>query len=103
MIHVIRSFSDKTTEKIFGSKELTRKEIRAFGRLNFQKAYDRLQVLHLATERDLLAAVSLHYHRLEKGRYSIDADSRKSPWRITFEWENEDLTNVKLVKIEDTH
>jgi len=100
---VIRSFSDKTTEKIFGNQELTRKKIRAFGLLNLQKAYDRLQVLHLATERDLLAAVSLHYHRLGKARYSIDADSRKSPWRITFEWENEELTNVKLVKIEDTH
>jgi len=100
---VIRSFSDKPTEKIFGNEELTRKEIRAFGLLNIQKAYDRLQVLHFASERDLLASVSLHYHRLGKGRYSIDADSRKSPWRITFEWENEELTNVKLVKIEDTH
>ena len=100
---MIRSFSDKPTEKIFGNEELTRKEIRAFGLLNIQKAYDRLQVLHFASERDLLASVSLHYHRLGKGRYSIDADSRKSPWRITFEWENEELTNVKLVKIEDTH
>jgi len=100
---VIRSFSDKPTEKIFGNEELTRKEIRAFGLLNIQKAYDRLQVLHFASERDLLASVSLHYHRLGKGRYSIDADSRKSPWRITFEWENKELTNVKLVKIEDTH
>ncbi len=100
---MIRSFSDRTTEKIFGHQELTRKEVRAYGQLNFQKAYDRLQVLHLATERDLLAAVSLHYHRLGKGRYSINADSRKSPWRITFEWENEELTDVALVKIEDTH
>ena len=100
---MIRSFSDKPTEKIFGNEELTRKKIRAFGLLNFQKAYDRSQVLHLDTERDLLAAVSLHYHRLGNGRYSIDADSRKSPWRITFEWENEELTNVELVKIEDTH
>jgi plasmid maintenance system killer protein len=100
---VIRTFSDKPTEKIFGREELTRKEIRAPGLLNIQKAYDRLQVLHLATERDHLAAVSLHYHGLGKGRYSIDADSRKSPWCITFECENEELTNVKLVKIENTH
>ena len=103
MFRAFRSFLDKPTGKIFESEELTRKEIRAFGFLNIQKAYDRLRVLHLATERDLLAAVSLHYHRLGKGRYSIDADSRKSPWRITFEWENEELTNVELVKIEDTH
>ena len=100
---MIRSFSDRTTEKIFGREELTGKEVRAFGQLNFQKAYDRLQILHFATERDLLAAVSLHYYRLGKSRYSIDADSRKSPWRITFEWENKELTDVALVKIEDTH
>lgn len=100
---MIRSFSSKATEKIFGNEKLSRKEIQAFGQLDFQKAYDRLQILHFATERDLLASASLKYHRLGKGRYSIDADSRRSPWRITFEWDDDELANVKLVKIEDTH
>jgi len=36
-------------------------------------------------------------------RYSIDADSRKSLWRITFEWEDDEMKDVLLVKIEDTH
>ena len=36
-------------------------------------------------------------------RHSIDADSRKSQWRITFQWENSQMKNVQLVKIEDTH
>lgn len=100
---MILSFSDKTTEKIFKGVELTRKEIRALGQLNFDKAYDRLEALHFATEKILLNLVTLHYHRLGSGRYSIDADSRRSPWRITFEWDNDELTDVKLVKIEDTH
>lgn len=100
---MIRSFSDKTTEKIFHSLELSRKEVRAFGKLDFQKAYERLRILHFATEKDLLCAVSLKYHGLGGKRYSIDADSRRSPWRITFEWDNDELTDVRLVKIEDTH
>jgi hypothetical protein len=37
------------------------------------------------------------------GRSSIDADSRKSKWRITFTWENDEAKDVCLVKIEDTH
>jgi plasmid maintenance system killer protein len=45
-----------------------------------------------------------HYHRLSGSvRFSIDADARNSPWRITFQWENEEMTDVELVKVEDTH
>jgi plasmid maintenance system killer protein len=52
----------------------------------------------------LLLAPFLHYHKL-KGTtlYSIDADSRKFPWRITFHWENAKMKDVPLVKIEDPH
>ena len=46
----------------------------------------------------------IHYHKLKgTAKYSIDANSHKSPWRITFQWENAELTNVELVRIEDTH
>jgi len=100
---VIRSFSDTIAEKIFHNQELTRKEIRSSGKLDLQKAYERLRVLHFSTEKDLLCAVSLKYHGLGGNRYSIDANSRRSPWRINFEWDNEELTDVRLVKIEDTH
>ncbi len=52
----------------------------------------------------LLLMPFLHYHRLKgSARYSIDADSRKSAWRITFEWENFQMKDVQLVRIEDTH
>lgn len=47
---------------------------------------------------------ALHYHKLHgEGRYSIDANSRNTKWRITFAWANEELTDVELVEIEDTH
>ena len=55
-------------------------------------------------EKDLLTLHSLHYHKLHgTGRYSIDANSRNSKWRITFAWADQALTDVSLVKIEDTH
>ena len=55
-------------------------------------------------EKDLLTLHSLHYHKLHgTGRYSIDANSRNSKWRITFAWVDQALTDVSLVKIEDTH
>ena len=69
-----------------------------------EKAETRLDQLDSAEEKDLLLAAHLFYHNL-KGtkRYSIDADSRKSPWRITFVWEDDEMKDVRLVKIEDTH
>ena len=55
-------------------------------------------------EKDLLTLHSLHYHKLHgTGRNSIDANSRNSKWRITFAWADQALTDVSLVKIEDTH
>jgi plasmid maintenance system killer protein len=101
---VIRSFADPTTGKIFRGEELSRKEEKRFGGLRLGKAQERLAILNQATERDLLGLHSLHYHKLHgSGRYSIDADSRNSPWRITFTWSNEELTDLELVRIEDTH
>jgi plasmid maintenance system killer protein len=100
---MIKSFSDKTTKKIFSGEALTRKEIRAYGSLDFSKAKQRLDILNEATQTNLIQLSSLYYHSLHNGRYSIDADTRKSRWRITFSWENQECTDVLLVKIEDTH
>lgn len=61
-------------------------------------------MLNEADEKALLLSPFLHYHKLKGStRYSIDADSRKSPWRITFQWENAEMKDVLIVKVEDTH
>jgi len=101
---VIKSFGDKLTEKIFSGEKLTKKERKKIGALKVEKAETRLDQLDSAEEKDLLLAPHLFYHNLKgTNRYSIDADSRKSPWRITFEWEEDEMKDVLLVKIEDTH
>jgi len=101
---VIRSFVDPVAEKILLGDPLTRKEQRARGGLDIDKAQERLAILNQATERDLLMLRSLHYHRLQgTRRYSIDANSRACKWRITFGWVDDGLTDVELVRIEDTH
>lgn len=104
LIHVIRSFADAATEKIFLGEKLSRKESNKFGTLNPIKAFERLAILNEADERSLLLIPALHYHKLKgTSKYSIDADSRNSPWRIIFQWENAEMKNVELVRIEDTH
>lgn len=101
---MILSFADSLTKKVFLGETLTRKEIKLLGELRLDKTQERLVILHHATEKDLLSLHSLHYHKLHgSGRYSIDANSRASKWRITFKWADEKLTDVSLVKIEDTH
>lgn len=101
---MIKSFASKTAEKIYLSVPLTKKERKSLGNLDVDKATARLILLHNATEKQLLTAPALHYHKLHgTNRYSIDANSRNSPWRITFSWENDELTNVTLVNLEDTH
>lgn len=101
---VILSFADESTEKIFKGEKLTRQETKAFGDLRINKAQERLLLLNAATEKQLLLAPPAHYHALKgTNRYSIDANNRSSKWRITFSWEKENLSNVELVKIEDTH
>jgi plasmid maintenance system killer protein len=101
---MIKSFADALTEKVFLGEDLTRKEVRLLGDLRLSKAQERLLVLHHSTEKDLMKLHALHYHSLRgTRRYSIDANSRASRWRITFAWANRELTDVTLVKIEDTH
>ena len=101
---MIRSFADETTEKIYRGVSLSRKEERALGDLKIKKAYERLLILNAASEKDLLLYPALHYHSLKgTNRYSIDADTRNSKWRITFAWADQALTDVSLVAIEDTH
>ena len=101
---MILSFSDDATEKIFNEESLTRKELKKLGGLNIDKAKSRLMILNRSNEKSLLSLGNLCYHSLSgTDRYSIDANSRKSKWRITFTWENDNHTDVQLVKIEDTH
>lgn len=101
---MIKSFSDTLTRKVLLSELLTKKECKILGSLNLKKAVERLALLDVSNEKNLLLSPALHYHHLKGStRYSIDADSRKSPWRITFCWEEEEMTNVELLTIEDTH
>lgn len=101
---VIRSFADAVTEKLFLGETLSRKESNKLGSLDLTRAFERLSILNEADEKSLLLLPSLHYHKLKgTSKYSIDADSRKSPWRITFHWEDAEMKNVELVRIEDTH
>ena len=101
---VIKRVADPLTEKLFLGAEMTRKEANKLGTLNPIKAFERLAVLNEADAKSLILIPALHYHKL-KGtfKYSIDADSRKSPWRITFQWEKAEMKNVELVRIEDSH
>lgn len=75
-----------------------------FGERTYDKYPKQATILNEANEISLLLIPTLHYHKL-KGttKYSTDADSRKSPWRITFHWEDSEMENVELVRIEDTH
>ena len=101
---MIKSFADPITKKIFLGEALTKKETRQLGDIRIDKAQERLVVLHHSSEKNLLTLHSLHYHKLHgTKRYSIDANARASKWRITFAWANQELTDVSLVKIEDTH
>ncbi len=101
---MILSFADTLTKKLFLGEGMSRREINKLGTLNPVKAFERLAILNEADEKILRLIPALHYHKLlGTSKYSIDADSRKSPWRITFQWKNSEMQNVELVKIEDTH
>jgi len=101
---VIQSFADCITEKVFLGDALSRKELQKLGELDITKAQQRLAILNQASEHDLLKLPMLHYHRLHgTSRYSIDATSRRSRWRITFAWTGEECVDVELVSLEDTH
>lgn len=101
---MIKSFASPVAEKIFLGETLNKKERKSIGSLNIRKAAERLVLLYTAEEKMLLTSPALHYHKLQgSDRYSIDADARNSKWRITFCWENEEMKDVELVRIEDTH
>jgi plasmid maintenance system killer protein len=101
---MIKSFADPLTEKIFRGEDLTKKDGSQLGDIRIDKAQERLLILHHSAEKDLLTLHSLDYHKLHgTGRYSIDANSRASKWRITVVWADQELTDVSLVTIEDTH
>ena len=101
---MIKSFADALTEKVFLGSEVSRKDLNKLGSLNPIKAFERLAILNEADEKTLRLIPALHYHKLKgTSKYSIDADSRNSAWRITFQWENAEMRNVELVKIQDTH
>jgi len=103
-ITVIQSFGDPLAEKVFLGEALSRKELQKLGDLDLAKAQQRLAILNQASEQDLLRLPMLHYHRLHGiSRYSIDATSRRSRWRITFAWTGADCNDVELVRLEDTH
>ena len=103
-LSVIQSFGDQITENIFLGNALSKKQRQSIGALNLKKAAERLAMLHTADEKSLMTAPFLHYHSLSgSDRYSIDADSRNSKWRITFRWEDEEMVDVEMVKIEDPH
>lgn len=104
LLPVIRSFTDVTTEKLSLSRELCRIESNKLGNLNPVKAFERLAILNAFDEKSPLNIYALHYHKLKgTSNYSIDANSRESPRKITFQWENLEMKNVGLVRIEDTH
>ncbi len=101
---MIKSFADTLTKKLFLGSEMSRREISKLGSLNPVRAFERLAILNEADEKKLMLIPALHYHKLQgSAQYSIDAESRKSPWRITFQWEDAEMKNVELVRIEDTH
>jgi plasmid maintenance system killer protein len=103
---MIQSFACPITEGIANGEEPTRCEIKKFGGLDIAKTAARLDILNTVTEKRLLTSPALSYHKLhgtDPIRYSIDANSRKSKWRITFQWTNEERTSVAQLKIEDTH
>ncbi len=101
---MIKSFCTTLTEKVFNGETLFKKEREASSNLNQVKAQEALKVLDKSTEKQLLTTPSLFYHRLSgTDRYSIDANGRKSKWRITFACVDGEKTDVELVRIEDTH
>jgi len=101
---MIKSFSCKITEKLFNGEALRRKEINELGSCDLERVIIVLTRLNQMNEHDLITAISYHYHKIQGGNfYSIDT-KRNSKWRILFQWDNEELTDVKLVRLTtETH
>lgn len=101
---MIKSFSCHVTEKLFKGEALRRKEANTLGNCDLRKAKERLEALNTATEQDLKMLISFHYHRIGSTEYySIDT-KRNSAWRILFQWDDDEMTDVKLVRLtKETH
>ena len=101
---MILDFSCKITEKLFNGEALRRKEINSLGDCDLKKARQRLETLNLSTEQSLKSLISFKYHRLSgSDYYSIDT-KRNSSWRIVFQWKNDEMIDVKLVRLtSETH
>lgn len=90
---MIRTFKDKSTEKIFHAEYVSRlpREIQ-------NVAYRRLLNLNAAkTLGDLNAIPGNHLEKLKgnrAGQYSIRVNDR---WRVCFDWVNGDAEEVEIV------
>lgn len=108
-IQMIRSFQCQTTESIFNQKSylLNKKERKRFGDLDTSKAHDRLRILNaIRSESELLLPINkyLYYHAHSGSDTStIDANKRRSKWRICFEWHSKELGDTMNVSITDPH
>lgn len=106
---VIISFSCQSTKKLFDDPEysFSKKERKTYGAIDEEKCHTRLAVLDsVKSEHELLMPANslLFYHHLHGTEtYTIDANSRKNPWRIAFEWEDKEQGKVKNVRLKDTH
>ena len=106
---MIRGFDCKITKKLWEGVDLSQKERRKMGDLDWEKALINLHKLNSANEQDLISQVALKYHKVG-ANYSIDV-KRNSKWRILFRWIVETNSegaivreNVELVRISDeTH
>lgn len=89
---MIKSFSDKETEKIF-NRDFSRK----ISPIVQQVARRKLEVLDAAEALgDLRIPPSNHLEKLsgnKKGQYSIRINAK---WRICFEWHEGDAYNVEI-------
>jgi hypothetical protein len=83
---VIWSFSDTITEKRFLGEEFSQKETNKPGTLNLVEDFELLAIFNEPDEKPLLLIPALRYHKLSAIlKYSNVADSRKSPWRNTYD------------------
>lgn len=101
---VIVNFTDKRAEVIYSGDRLDPQQRLSLGELgksldDLQKIQERLAILSRSTDEMLVRTPFLQYTHL-KGttRYCIDAYSKKSNWRIFFEWKDEKIVNVELVQ-----
>ncbi len=90
-MHVIASFKDAETERIFHGLRS-----RSFGAIS-RTAYRKLAILHSARTLNDLKGPGLHLEALKDdrvGQHSIRINDR---YRVCFEWRDGDARNVEIV------